>query len=127
MCVIWVTPSCSDLQARVNPRTLALIAAQLRRYQGMSIYCFDKGLSMYPLTKAVGGQHFTVAGDDESLSFCPLQFLHTKGDRAWVLEWICLMVELKQHYRHTRCSVTKSARPLLTCIKADQKRYRICQ
>jgi len=26
---------------------LALIAAQLRRYQGMSIYCFDKGLSMY--------------------------------------------------------------------------------
>lgn len=73
---------------------LALIAAQLRRYQGMSIYCFDKGMSMYPLTRAVGGQHFTVAGDDESLSFCPLQFLHTKGDRAWVLEWICLMVEL---------------------------------
>ncbi|SEF84867.1 VirB4 family type IV secretion/conjugal transfer ATPase [Nitrosomonas ureae] len=73
---------------------LALIAAQLRRYPGMSIYCFDKGLSMYPLTKAVGGQHFTVAGDDESLSFCPLQFLQTKGDRAWTLEWICLMVEL---------------------------------
>lgn len=73
---------------------LALIAAQLRRYSGMSIYCFDKGLSMYPLTRAVGGQHFTVAGDDESLSFCPLQFLHTKGDRSWALEWICLMVEL---------------------------------
>ncbi|GJL95514.1 MAG: conjugal transfer protein TrbE [Hyphococcus sp.] len=73
---------------------LALIAAQLRRYKGMSIYCFDKGLSMYPLTKAVGGQHFTVAGDDESLSFCPLQFLDSKGDRAWALEWICTMVEL---------------------------------
>jgi type IV secretion system protein TrbE len=73
---------------------LALIAAQLRRYQGMSIYCFDKGLSMYPLTKAVGGQHFTVAGDDESLAFCPLQFLESKGDRAWALEWICTMVEL---------------------------------
>ena len=75
---------------------LALIAAQLRRYKGMSIYCFDKGLSMYPLTKAVGGQHFTVAGDDESLSFCPLQFLESKGDRAWALEWICTMVELNQ-------------------------------
>ncbi|MCP5273245.1 MAG: VirB4 family type IV secretion/conjugal transfer ATPase [Burkholderiales bacterium] len=73
---------------------LALIAAQLRRYKNMSVYCFDKGLSMYPLTKAVGGQHFTVAGDDESLAFCPLQFLESKGDRAWALEWICTMVEL---------------------------------
>ena len=73
---------------------LALIAAQLRRYKNMSVYCFDKGLSMYPLTKAVGGQHFTVAGDDEALAFCPLQFLESKGDRAWALEWICTMVEL---------------------------------
>lgn len=73
---------------------LALIAAQLRRYKGMSIYCFDKGLSMFPLTKAVGGQHFTVAGDDETLAFCPLQFLESKGDRAWALEWICTLVEL---------------------------------
>ncbi|MCB1934916.1 MAG: VirB4 family type IV secretion/conjugal transfer ATPase [Nitrosomonas sp.] len=73
---------------------LALIAAQLRRYKNMSVYCFDKGLSMYPLTKAVGGQHFTVAGDDEALAFCPLQFLESKSDRAWALEWICTMVEL---------------------------------
>jgi type IV secretion system protein VirB4 len=73
---------------------LALIAAQLRRYQDMSVFCFDKGMSMYPLTRAVGGQHFTVAGDDESLAFCPLQFLTSKGDRAWALEWVCLMVEL---------------------------------
>ena len=73
---------------------LALIAAQLRRYKDMSIYCFDKGLSMYPLTRAVGGQHFTVAGDDEALSFCPLQFLDSKSDRAWAMEWIAMMVEL---------------------------------
>jgi len=73
---------------------LALIAAQLRRYKNMSIYCFDKGHSMYPLTRAVGGQHFTVAGDDEALSFCPLQFLETKSDRAWAMEWIAMMVEL---------------------------------
>ena len=73
---------------------LALIAAQLRRYPGMSIYCFDKGLSMFPLTRAVGGQHFTVAGDDEALSFCPLQFLSSKSDRAWAMEWIAMMVEL---------------------------------
>lgn len=73
---------------------LAMLAAQMRRYPGMSIYCFDKGLSMFALTHAVGGQHFTVAGDSETLAFCPLQFLETKADRAWAMEWICAMVEL---------------------------------
>lgn len=67
---------------------LATLAAQLRRYQGMHIYAFDKGLSMYPLTKAVGGCHFALAGDDASLNFCPLAFLETQGDRAWASEWI---------------------------------------
>lgn len=73
---------------------LALIAAQLRRYKDMCIYCFDKGMSMYALTCAVGGKHFTVAADDNALAFCPLQFLETKGDRAWALEWISTIIEL---------------------------------
>jgi type IV secretion system protein VirB4 len=73
---------------------LALIAAQLRRYKGMSIYAFDKGMSLYPLTKAVGGLHFTVAADDDALAFCPLQFLETKGDRAWAMEWIDTILAL---------------------------------
>ncbi|MCK0505349.1 VirB4 family type IV secretion/conjugal transfer ATPase [Aromatoleum anaerobium] len=73
---------------------LALIAAQLRRYAGMTIYAFDKGMSMYPLTKAVGGRHFSVAADDDRLAFCPLQFLETKGDRAWAMEWIDTILAL---------------------------------
>jgi type IV secretion system protein VirB4 len=73
---------------------LAIIAAQLRRYAGMSIYAFDKGMSIYPLTKAVGGLHFSVAGDGESLAFCPLQFLETRGDRAWAMEWIDTILAL---------------------------------
>jgi type IV secretion system protein TrbE len=73
---------------------LGLIAAQLRRYQGMSLYCFDKGLSMYPLVKACGGLHFDVAGDGDTLAFCPLQFLETKGDRAWAMEWIDTILAL---------------------------------
>ena len=73
---------------------LALIAAQLRRYAGMSIYAFDKGMSLYPLTKAVGGLHFSVAADDDRLAFCPLQFLETKGDRAWAMEWIDTLLAL---------------------------------
>jgi type IV secretion system protein VirB4 len=80
---------------------LAILAAQLRRYAGMSIYAFDKGMSMYPLaaaihagTKGQSGRHFTVAADDDNLAFCPLQFLDTKGDRAWAMEWIDTILEL---------------------------------
>ena len=73
---------------------LALIATQLRRYPGMTIFAFDKGMSMYPLAKAMGGQHFTVAADDDALSFCPLQFLETKSDRAWAMEWIDTVLAL---------------------------------
>lgn len=73
---------------------LALIAMQARRYEGMSIFVFDKGMSMYPTTKGVGGSHFTVAADDSRLAFCPLQFLDTRGDRAWAMEWIDTILAL---------------------------------
>jgi type IV secretory pathway VirB4 component len=29
-----------------------------------------------------------------SLAFCPLQFLETKGDRAWAMEWIDTLLAL---------------------------------
>jgi type IV secretion/conjugal transfer VirB4 family ATPase len=73
---------------------VGLIAAQLRRYAGMSIFVFDKGMSIYALTKAIGGKHFRVAADDERLAFCPLQFLDTKSDRAWAMEWIDTILAL---------------------------------
>lgn len=73
---------------------LALIAAQLRRYAGMTIFAFDKGMSMYPLTRAVGGLHFSVGADDDRLSFCPLQYLETPNDRAWAMEWIDTILAL---------------------------------
>lgn len=80
---------------------LGIIAAQLRRYKGMSIFAFDKGMSLYPLaagiratSKGTSGQHFTVAADDNKLAFCPLQFLETKGDRAWAMEWIDTILAL---------------------------------
>jgi type IV secretion/conjugal transfer VirB4 family ATPase len=73
---------------------LGILAAQLRRYADMSIYVFDKGMSIYPLSKGLGGLHFSVASDDDSLAFCPLQFLETKGDRAWAMEWIDTILAL---------------------------------
>lgn len=73
---------------------LALIAAQLRRYPGMTIFAFDKGMAMYPSAKAMGSQHFTVAASSDELAFCPLQHLQTKADRAWAMEWIGTILAL---------------------------------
>lgn len=67
---------------------LALIALQWRRYQDSRIFAFDKGLSMYPTCKAVGGKHFTIAADDDQLAFAPLSHLDTPSRRAWAMEWI---------------------------------------
>jgi type IV secretion/conjugal transfer VirB4 family ATPase len=73
---------------------LGMLVAQLRRYAGMSLYVFDKGMSMYPLARASGGRHYTIAADDERLSFCPLQFLESKGDRAWAMQWLDALLAL---------------------------------
>lgn len=73
---------------------LGLIAAQARRYKGMSVFAFDKGMSMYPLCKAIGGQHYSVAADDKQLAFCPFQYLETTSDRAWALDWIDTILRL---------------------------------
>lgn len=73
---------------------LALLAAQLRRYAGMRIFSFDKGYSMYATCKGTGGTHFSVAGEGDKLAFCPLQFLSTKADRAWAMEWIDTILAL---------------------------------
>src|SRR5258708_28829004 len=73
---------------------LAILVAKLRRYQDISIFCFDKCMSIYPLAPACGGAHYTIAVDDESLAFCPLQFLETPSDKAWALEWIEIILAL---------------------------------
>jgi len=73
---------------------LAFLAASFRRYPGMSIFSFDKGMSMYTLCKAVGGDHYVIAGDDDRLAFCPLQYLESRPDRAWAAEWIDQILSL---------------------------------
>ena len=75
---------------------LALIAAQFRRYADAQVFAFDKGNSMMPLTLAVGGNHYEIAGDTgEGLAFCPLFDLATDPDRAWASEWIENLVSLQ--------------------------------
>ena len=73
---------------------LGLIALQWRRYPGARIYAFDKGMSMYPACAGAGGEHYTIAASDSRLAFAPLQFLETKADRAWAMEWINTLLAL---------------------------------
>ena len=73
---------------------LALIALQARRYPGMSLFVFDKGMSMYPTTLGAKGSHFKVAANESQLQFCPLQFLGAKTDRAWAMEFIDIILAL---------------------------------
>nr|WP_172690507.1 conjugal transfer protein TrbE [Rhizobium rhizogenes]ASK46576.1 conjugal transfer protein TrbE [Rhizobium rhizogenes] len=82
---------------------LSLIAAQFRRYADAQIFAFDKGRSMLPLTRAIGGDHYEIGGDtaeggegdSPQLAFCPLAELASDGDRAWAAEWIETLVALQ--------------------------------
>jgi len=49
---------------------------------------------MYPLCKAAGGRHYSLAADSETLAFCPLKYLETPADRAWAMGWIDAMLGL---------------------------------
>ncbi len=82
---------------------LTTLTAQFLRYDGMTIYAFDKGQSMYTLCKAVGGDHYNVGEEEErdaagrvraKFAFCPLQWLHSKSDLAWACSWIETLIAL---------------------------------
>lgn len=79
---------------------LATLAAQLRRYENMSIYAFDKGYSMFALAKAIWGTtegadglHFDIGKNE--LNFSPLQSIADPSDRAWAGEWIETILSLQ--------------------------------
>lgn len=80
---------------------LGMLCAQARRYEGMRLFVFEAGMSMYPLVAAVrtasagqGAQHHLLGPESPRLAFCPLQFLATREDRAWAMEWIDTLLAL---------------------------------
>ncbi|QLZ70871.1 conjugal transfer protein TrbE (plasmid) [Legionella sp. PC1000] len=48
----------------------------------------------FPACLGAGGNHYTIAAKNERLAFAPLQFLETKADRAWAMEWINTILAL---------------------------------
>ena len=75
---------------------LAFMMAQWLRYPNSRIFAFDKGYSMYVLTKACGGQHYDLGGDRSGLSFCPLYDLETDTDLATAAEWVTGCMEIQK-------------------------------
>ena len=74
---------------------LALIAAQFPCYKNAQVFAFDKGMSLFPLCKGVGGAHFEIGVGDE-LAFAPLQRIHeSNSELAFAEEWIASLLTLQ--------------------------------
>ena len=74
---------------------LCTVAMQALRYKGMRIWSFDYKRGMLATSKAVGGQHYDIAGENGGPSFCPLSVLDTEADLAWAEDWIAACFELQ--------------------------------
>lgn len=74
---------------------LATLVAQHFRYPRAQAFVFDKGYSMFPLVAAAGGEHYDIAGESESISFCPLGRIDAEVERSWAAEWLESLAELQ--------------------------------
>lgn len=74
---------------------LGLIAAQFRRYQNATVFAFDKGRSLEPLTRAIGGDHYDVGNMDNVLAFSPLALIESPTELAWARDWLETLIELQ--------------------------------
>ena len=73
---------------------LGLLAAQWFRYPRSQVFAFDRGYSMWMLTKAVGGEFYDLAGPNSDLAFCPLRDIDSDSEVAWAAGWIENLCEL---------------------------------
>jgi type IV secretion system protein TrbE len=74
---------------------IGLILAQFRAFQNAKIYAFDKGYSLYALTKGIKGDHYDLAGKSSQLQFSPLQDIDTSHDFQWAVDWISTLIQLQ--------------------------------
>jgi len=67
---------------------LGLIAAQWFRYPRAQVFAFDKGHSLFVLTKAAEGEFYDLAGERTDLAFCPLRDIDSDADLTWAVGWL---------------------------------------
>ena len=94
---------------------LGIIAAQFRRYPDSFIAAFDKGNSLFPLARAVGGAHYTLGVEEGSPGFAPLAILDTAADLMWAEDWIetCYVLSCDTPMTPTQKSMVHKAMLLL--------------
>jgi type IV secretion system protein VirB4 len=73
---------------------LGLVAAQWFRYPRSQVFAFDRGYSIWMLTRAAGGEFYDLAGPKIELAFCPLRDIDGDTDLQWAVGWIELLCEL---------------------------------
>ena len=67
---------------------LGLIVAQWFRYPRAQAFAFDKGHSLFVLTKAADGEFYDLAGEKTDLAFCPLKDIDSDADLTWAIAWL---------------------------------------
>src|SRR5262249_10690722 len=67
---------------------LGLLTAQWFRYPGAQVFAFDKGYSLYVLTRAANGEFYDIGGERTHVAFCPLREIDSDQDLAWAVEWL---------------------------------------
>jgi type IV secretion system protein TrbE len=67
---------------------LGLVVAQWFRYPRAQVFAFDKGYSLFVLTKAAEGEFYDLAGDKTDLAFCPLREIDSDSDLTWAVTWL---------------------------------------
>jgi type IV secretion system protein VirB4 len=75
---------------------LATLVSQFERYKGSQVFVFDKGYSMYALTKAcLDAAHYDLGDFAKSGGLCPLAELDSEGDRGWAGDYVNTLIELQ--------------------------------
>jgi len=67
---------------------LGLVTAQWFRYPNAQVFAFDKGYSLFVLTRAAKGEFYDIGGEATDVSFCPLREIDSDQDLAWASEWL---------------------------------------
>lgn len=78
---------------------LAFLSSQMLRYPEVNLFCFDKGLSMFAINQATGGNHYRVGEEEsdgaESLCFAPLSRIESEADFLWCCDWVETLVAMQ--------------------------------
>lgn len=77
---------------------LATLIAQTFRYKDATAFVFDKGMSMFGLTKAMGGKHFELGASikEGNINFAPFNYIDTDEERQWLVSFVERLLQLNE-------------------------------